>query len=865
MEEEMNSFISKPLCLLLIYVLPLTSIGLPSAWAAQPVLQTETPSPDQVADRLEKVFAALETAAKEIPRDTFDPEVIIYGQPEAGIEGIGTDPQAIFEWVRDNTYLVPYRGALRDARGVLMDRVGNSFDRAILLFVLLYEAGHKTLQLAHAELSDEQAEILLTEARPIPDEGALSRREASLDEQLQEVARYADEFGLEQDELLQLIEEMNLESKRLREEAVERTIEQSQRIVEMLKEKDLVPSRKEQMTRLRAEAIEALKQHWWVQWCESNCSNGGWFAPRPNIVDLDPSLPYARVGEHFVPAEEIFPGNELTQRLGSEMHTVQIRLIIERWVNGRLVETPVLSQEFYSAAFLGERIAIHHAPMNWPDQLDLFAAEDPVQALKETVLAQREWVPVLTVGDVRVGRLSFTDSGLINDPTLPYFIKNALAGRQLAEGVEGGVRALGDIIRNMLAPVTRNPETNESLQTSTPTGPARLTAEWIEYEIRTPGREPQTIRRQIFDMIGPAARAAALETASEGQPVPGPQFTEEQLLNRNLALLGQTEILLMVSQVSPEYAAYLRMPNLLKNAQLFQKLLRNNTLDREDPTISLPDQNIAVKPFPEYLYRLSLARSEWSRKRGYAFIERLNILSFHRYLRNDIQKEMLLGNAFDIVSNGIGVSPGSKANPFLVRIEQGVLDTNAEALLQVSSGALYNTAELFRRSSFLGSEWSVFQNTDDLDATHFKISADVHARVQNELLNDYVVVAPTSAIDVEGREQYGWWRLDLLTGNVLGMGEYGWGQTVIERVLLFAVVTFYVNLICWMFGSLFEPDIMHSDDNIFARATSIHMSTGQLVCLATAGLSAAGLAFGVYAAVVAALIGGGFAGATYGL
>src|SRR5271155_3062487 len=84
-----------------------------------------SPTPDQVADKLEKLFPMLEKAEREIPRDTFDMQAVI--------DKVGEDPQKLFEWVRDNTYLVPYRGLLRGDKGVLMDRLGNSLDRAMLL------------------------------------------------------------------------------------------------------------------------------------------------------------------------------------------------------------------------------------------------------------------------------------------------------------------------------------------------------------------------------------------------------------------------------------------------------------------------------------------------------------------------------------------------------------------------------------------------------------------------------------------------------------------------------------------------------------------------------------------------------------
>src|SRR5690348_5498354 len=80
--------------------------------------------------------------------DTFDLDAIV--------KLTDGDPARIFAWVRDKTFWVPYRGELRGAAGVLMDRLGNSLDRALLLAELLRRAG-QDVRLAHAQLSDEQA------------------------------------------------------------------------------------------------------------------------------------------------------------------------------------------------------------------------------------------------------------------------------------------------------------------------------------------------------------------------------------------------------------------------------------------------------------------------------------------------------------------------------------------------------------------------------------------------------------------------------------------------------------------------------------------------------------------------------------
>src|SRR5882724_1271009 len=97
---------------------------------------------------IDRMFSAIKNVASDLPRDSFD--------PQAAIDQAGREPQKLFDWVRGNTSWAAYEGQLRGAAGVLMDRTGNSLDRALLLADLLGRCGYKT-RLGHARLSMTQA------------------------------------------------------------------------------------------------------------------------------------------------------------------------------------------------------------------------------------------------------------------------------------------------------------------------------------------------------------------------------------------------------------------------------------------------------------------------------------------------------------------------------------------------------------------------------------------------------------------------------------------------------------------------------------------------------------------------------------
>src|SRR3981081_1104580 len=60
-----------------------------------------------LADSVEKLIKLYTALDRDLPRDTFEPAAVVK-------EG-GNVAEALFNWVRDNTSYVPYRGMLRGA------------------------------------------------------------------------------------------------------------------------------------------------------------------------------------------------------------------------------------------------------------------------------------------------------------------------------------------------------------------------------------------------------------------------------------------------------------------------------------------------------------------------------------------------------------------------------------------------------------------------------------------------------------------------------------------------------------------------------------------------------------------------------
>ena len=70
---------------------------------------------------------------------------------------------------------------------------------------------------------------------------------------------------------------------------------------------------------------------------------------------------------------------------------------------------------------------------------------------------------------------------------------------------------------------------------------------------------------------------------------------------------------------------------------------------------------------------------------------------------------------------------------------------------------------------------------------------DVRVRIERDLAEGYVVLVPKKAMLLQGRPVVGWWRVDPLSGQTLGIGESGAGIALVEYLaLVTGVVTFAI-------------------------------------------------------------------------
>jgi hypothetical protein len=695
----------------------------------------------QAIHTLSGLFEVLAAVAKDLPRDDFDPRTVI--------SAVGKEPAKLAEWVREHTRWIPYRGMLRGARGVLMDRQGNALDRSLLLAELLRLAGYQ-VRLAHAMLPQADAAKLLKKM-PLaaPNPKATSRDDASLQPTLDARARQASIDP-------KLIENGTVKSQlrvqRATQQVIYRSAEQTPALAALVAPPSAGAAAAPARAPEQQELLDAVADHWWVQYTVPG-SNA------PSTLDIMLSDPGAQA---FTATQTVSPGSDQRFAISDdEAHSVELRVVIERWQQGTLSTATLLKDTLRPADVLGKRIALTHYPMDWPDMLDLSKEPDPAGKLREVVAKPREWVPVLSIG-----KQTITQAGLLDDGTIDETPHLGASGE-----VGGGVAKAGNAVTDLFG----GPDADA------PKAPAgAVTAEWIEYEIRTPGKPAQTVRREVFDLLGPHQRG---QQSISPRPKP-PALTDAQRVDRGLAFLGTTEVLLQPCAVPQSWVDYLAVAGLLRNRKLIMDLTENPPAD----AASLKKAIEAIEPAPGQVYSLACARFSWSPVGPSVYLDRVNVLAEHTALvpnpsasrgtsgADATTPPFVLSDALDIVSNPVAVRSGMAGDRFKIRMEQGIADTATESAIVAEAAPAHvsNTSDRFAASLAVRRPWIVLNRGDDSKLASLKLDSDNQARIQEELASGRQVVASGEASDGA------WWSIDPATGQTLGMGPHGWGVAIPE-------------------------------------------------------------------------------------
>lgn len=674
---------------------------------------------------------SLEDADRDTLRDRWDPAYL------AG--RFNPDPQGIYDWVRQNTIWVPYRGVLRGPAGVLMDRLGNSLDRSLLLADLLERTG-RTVRLARSELSRDAALTQL--ARRLAETAtAADQAEPAAGDLASDISDLSREYRVDPaavtGSLLQPAEA--LASAFL--ELDRRSSEQTARLLAAVPRPDV---RVEWTARFES-ALRAIQDHWWVQVHEGD-----------QWLDLDLFDDHARFGTAIAGPTETL---ELENVPADFHHDVVIKVVTARQRPGSTTHRQVLEHSLRPLDVLGQPIIVQFLPTRWPQQ-----APGSPAALREAFLQQEDWAAAVVVGGNVV-------------------IEAAFDVRGDRQSTSGGFGALGSGAASVVG------------QTQQPT---QLTGTWLEFEFRRPGEATRTVRREVFDFT------------DRGSTPLG----EDARLARSLALMGRTEILAFGWEFAPDYVSHLAIRSLVEN----RPTLEAAAAAADAARLSADTVPSRLAPSVSPLFMVALARFEWSRVGRFVFNDRINVIARHTVLVAE-GAGISARSVTDIVANEVGVALGAR-DGFAVRLEQGVTDTNAEALLGFGRPLTGNTADAYANTA----GWTTLRSTADVGSIRREASAKRH--LTTDLEAGRLIVAPRAPVAGAAGTFTGWWRVDPATGDTLGIAGNGRGQAVTLLVALQSSgeTSVHYNLMTEMAkGFIFEEAFCRSAPYAFVASRPIWM------------------------------------------
>ena len=492
-----------------------------------------------------------------------------------------------------------------------------------------------------------------------------------------------------------------------------------------------------------AAAAATLQDHWWVQRQEG----ASW-------VDLDPLLPTATPGASVAALTGTLDPGALPAEL---CHRVEIRVVTERWEAGAVKESVILRQALRPSQLLGQSVSLAHVPLNFPGDFNLFKEADPFGRVKSLALAQREWVPILTVGREQVIGSSVSIEGATSPkPNLGMMAAQGRSAKANAADVTGALDAREDDTPRQAA--------------------SEFTAEWLEYEIQVPGEAPTTVRRQVFDSFGPGARAAG---AIAQRPLTSP----EAKLDRALAMLSQTQLLVMPCALSDAFVSHLLVGAMTAQAPVIGMVPKGGPAGPAEIEAAQ-----VIQPFLSELYQVALIREARSPARGHTFHDRPMVMAQHHFLRRGAKGEAVPCKGFDFVANGTAVHRWSPVAPALVRMTQGVVDTNAEAILSREGRTIGSAADALAVADERGEDWLPLTDPKDARLGTLPLPDDVRARISQDLAAGYHVLCPVRAPAGGDAWAASWWRVNPETGDTLGIGGNGWGATMVEYAGTFLIV-----------------------------------------------------------------------------
>jgi transglutaminase-like putative cysteine protease len=700
----------------------------------------------QASEKLNRLYAGLDVVNSKIDRSLFEIDALA--------DRLGSDPAAMFHFVRDEIRYEPYTGVLRGALGTLLCRAGNSLDRSLLLAALLQKAGFKT-QIASGQLNAQQAQILVSRLfepfKPVPSAAP------SLAELASDVGRA---MGVDQAKLLRLSDEMQKYGQRQNKQLIDYVDHESSYLSNLLSNGGVDAGVITSNDQLLAEA----SVHYWVQYQNPS---GQW-------VDLDSAFSDAEPGKANTQVANTFAPDSVPEELYHHLR-ITLTLRVAQVTDGKddtTTDTLLLDQELRVADQQDKDIVVANFPQPMPD------LTKPMGNLSDVLAVTKGYQTVLQVGSQATAGKYFDLDGKISDK-LGGPVGDVVTN---AGGIGGAFGGLGGSAGGALGGASQSSTT-------------RIVGEWAEYRLTSPGDAGASpaVRNFRRDIVAPSV-VQSWSASSSDNPQTTPTKVGKDALRE--CLFWSAELLPVPGAIAVDYSGYLALKSFSENRASVDAMAKTafgtNSGNPVSPSSRPPVTNLLLAEGATLLTN-NIVRTRFPILRSY--FGRPGLVAYET-ATDDTSNRFKMG--YDIIAfspritgNEMSSSGEIHQEASSLHVLSGVLATRLEWALTANAShdstmdlPSFNATRVFAAAKEGGiSEVVLKPGTSGLaKLANTSLPESVKAELSATLATGDDVVVPVRPVLLDGRQQVAWWRFEPASGQAIGVMPGGRGQGMEEYI-----------------------------------------------------------------------------------
>lgn len=337
--------------------------------------------------------------------------------------------------------------------------------------------------------------------------------------------------------------------------------------------------------------------------------------------------------------------------------------------------------------------------------------------------------------------------------------------------------------------------TFQEVFTNFPFGSEIITGVFLELEVHSPNEPTEFMTRTLFDRIGFAARNGSTGTRVTVDPNGAPSINNFDLYTIGIRTGGRDSEAVFGAGLAgdsfsefEDFASKYLTTNLSNQTALdAEGLNRTRDLLVTIQRVKLAQFEAAATALTNSLERVSLVRTYLNRPR-------ISIASSTVDFDANLSSSRL-NFAFDLRSTAQRVLPAPGQNASIAstfNLQRGFLENEIEAGLfdsDLNSNLVNKTVSV--RSIFDAAEAQNIplvsllpKRTREVDA--LPLSAEAKSRISIAVTNGRLVIVPGEMIELNGQQVIGWYEVDPLTGETIGVLEDG-THGINEQVANFAI------------------------------------------------------------------------------